>query len=425
MDNYCLPHFVKLSGIPRFQEATMSTTLDFAMLHQAVKSAAAIRRRAILHPAGGDGEKVFPSTYEGGNYATEERVVDGQRVPCVLLDSVPSQANRMELALLEAETSSLISIPVVEVDFSKAGLAEVGVITSLEAPHRIADAILRDSLHEGKPFRESDIGKAFTNANARSATALFNYCPTALVFGMWDSTGPKGGMGTKIQRAFRSEIVGIGAVAGTRTSSRLDPLQIQLGAGPLFKHGTGWTLNEAEADKDEKGKIVKLGKDGKPSEANHGNVTPSLEAGKGGMTITHALQVAVLSLPALRRLQFPVDGKAPASANDAARTVLAALALCGAALSIEQGCDLRSRCHLVPDPDQPAQWEIVDGEGKVSSFTLSGSGAVELLKEAVAKAEEAGLSWAGGRTTLVPSPQLAALVKKSRDLAMQATGAEA
>jgi len=330
----------------------------------------------------------------------------------------------MELALLEADASRAVSLPIVEVDFSKVGLAEVGVISSLEAPHRIADAILRDSLFEGQPFRESAIGKAFTNANARNATALFNYCPTALVFGMWDSTGPKGGMGTKIQRAFRSEIVGIGAVAGTRTSSRLDPLQIQLGAGPLFKKGNSWTLAKAQADKDEKGKIVKLGKDGKPSEANHGNVTPSLEAGKGGVTVSHALQISVLSLPALRRLQFPVDGKEPAPVNETARTTLAALALCGAALSIEQGCDLRSRCHLVPDPEQPAQWEIVDGEGKVTSFTLSGSEAAALLREAVAQAKKAGLPWAGGRTTLVPSPQLAALVKKSRDLAMQSAGTE-
>lgn len=402
----------------------MQKTLDLATLHQAVKAAAAIRRRAILCPAGGDGEKVFPSTYEGGSYATEERVVDGQRVPCVLLDSVPSQANRMELALLEAELAQTISIPVVEVNFAKAGLAEVGAITSLEAPHRIADAILRDSLHDGQRFRDSVVGKAFTNANARNATALFQYCPTALVFGMWDSTGPKGGMGTKIQRALRSEIVGIGAVAGTKTSSRLDPLQIQLGAGPLYKQGLGWTLNEAEADKDEKGKVLKLGKDGKPSEANHGNVTPSLENGKGGVTISHALQITVLSLPALRRLQFPVDGKDPVAVNDAARTVLAALALCGAAFSLEQGCDLRSRCHLVPNPESQAQWEILDAEGKATTFKLSGIEAAALLNEAVAKAQEAGLPWAGGRTSLVPSPQMAALVKKSRDLAVHSAGVE-
>ena len=104
----------------------MSQPLNLISLQQAIRSASAIRRRATLQPAGGDGEKVFPSTYEGGNYATEERVVEGEKRPCVILDSVASQANRMELALLEAETSKRISIPVVEVDFAKAGLPDVG-----------------------------------------------------------------------------------------------------------------------------------------------------------------------------------------------------------------------------------------------------------------------------------------------------------
>lgn len=401
----------------------MSQPLDLSVLQNAIRTGAAIRRRANLLPAGGDGEKVFPSTYDGGNYATEQRVVEGQKLPCVILDSVASQANRMELALLEAEAARAFSIPVVEVDFAKAELPEVGKITALDAPHRIVDAILRDSMLDGKRFRETDIGKSITNANAQNATAIFQYCPTALVFGMWDSTGLKGGAGTKIQRAVRSEIVGIGVVKGVRTSSRLDPLQIPVAAGPLFKQGDSWTLNEAEADTD-KGKPVKLGKEGKPSEANHGNVTPSLEDGKGGVTLSHALQITVLSPPALRRLHFPVAGKESADVNEAARTVLGALALCGTVLSIEQGCDLRSRCHLIPDPERPATWEALDGEGKATPFTLTGAQAAKLLGDAIAQAKALGLPWAGGRTTLTPSPQLAALVKKSRDLAMQSAAAE-
>ena len=401
----------------------MADQLSFTQLLQAVKSGSAIRRRAVLKSAGGDSEKVFPSSYEGGNYALEERVVEGQRVPCVILDSVASQANRMELALLEAETDKIISIPVVEVDFAKANLPEVGKITALEAPHRIADAILRDSMMNGTRFRETEIGKSFTNANAQNATALFQFCPTALVFGMWDSTGPKGGMGTKIQRALRSEIVGIGTVTGIRTSSRLDPLQIPVGAGPIYKQGNSWTLNENEADK-EKGKALKLGKDGKPSEANHGNVTPTLDEGKGGVTLSHALQITVLSLPALRRLRFPIEGKEPGPINESARAVLAALAICGAILSIEQGCDLRSRCHLVPDAERPSTWEILDANGQATAFTLTGAQAAGLLSEAIIKAKALGLPWAAGRTTLTPSPQLAALVQKSRDLAMQISAAE-
>lgn len=61
--------------------------------------------------------KVFPLTYEGGKYATEERIIGGAKLPCVLLDSVPSQANRMELALQEAVLGSEIELPVVSTDF--------------------------------------------------------------------------------------------------------------------------------------------------------------------------------------------------------------------------------------------------------------------------------------------------------------------
>src|SRR2546421_2109330 len=88
--------------------------------------------------------KVFPPTYEGGKYATEARRINGQEVPCVLLDSVPSQANRMELALQDAWESGEIELPVVSADFEAVKNPGVPKVTSLQAPHRIADAILRD-----------------------------------------------------------------------------------------------------------------------------------------------------------------------------------------------------------------------------------------------------------------------------------------
>lgn len=62
----------------------------------------ALRANLKLTPAGGDGDKVFPPTYEGGQYATEQRLINGERVETVLLDSVQSQANRIEQALLSA-----------------------------------------------------------------------------------------------------------------------------------------------------------------------------------------------------------------------------------------------------------------------------------------------------------------------------------
>lgn len=397
----------------------METKMTYDVLAKTVQSAVAFRYCARLQPAGGPGTKVFPPTYEGGKYATEDRVINGQRMPCVILDSVPSQANRMELALLQAARAKQITLPIVEVDFCKADLPEVGVISSLEAPHRIADAILRDSMLGENKFRDTEDGKAFTNATMNDATALFGLCPTALLFGMWDSTGPKGGLGTKIQRAIVGEVIGVNAVPGVKTSSRIDPLGIQLAAGPLYKTTDGgWTLKADEARK-EKGKAILLGKDGKPSEANHGNIKPALEIDHGGVTIDYASCSMVLSLPALRRLHFPIRGGA--SANGEAQTVLAALGICAATLAVDQGCDLRSRCLLVPEG--ASSWEVVKADGTLEPFALDGAAACGLLKAAVDAAKKAGLPWQEEALSLTPSPALAELVKKSRELAMKA-GAE-
>jgi CRISPR-associated protein Csb1 len=303
-----------------------ASALTFELLKGAVEgSAAAFRLTLHLEPVS---PKVFPPTYEGGKYATEDRIINGQKLPCVLLDSVPSQANRMELALQDAWSAGEIELPVVSVNFENVDNPGVPKITSLQAPHRIADAILRDStLPNGKKatkFRESDIGMELARLSAGYATPLLKYAPHCLVFGMWDSTGPRGGLGVKFARAIVSEIIGVNAVSGKKTSSRIDPLNIRVNAGVLYqaKDG-GWTLDEKEAVK-EKGKSVKLGKDGKPSEANHGNVTPGIS--DGGFTIDYAEQTMVLSLPALRRLRFPAKpgDKSSAEGDTAARMYLAA-----------------------------------------------------------------------------------------------------
>ena len=136
--------------------------LELDRLHEAVTgSAAAFRCRRRLQPAGGEGDKVFPPTFAGAVYAFEARRVPGREGPvtCVLLDSVQSQANRMELALQDAIDAGNIKMPLLVVDFSEHGptgdieadkkagklIDAVGKITSLQVPHRLADAILRDS----------------------------------------------------------------------------------------------------------------------------------------------------------------------------------------------------------------------------------------------------------------------------------------
>ena len=371
--------------------------------------AAAFRSVTEYQPAGGSGDKIFPPTYEGGSYATEPRYINGEEVSCVLLDSVQSQANRMELALLEEWESGRAPLPVITVDFTGDDLPKPFRVTSLEAPHRIADALLRDSELNGVMFRQSETGKRLDTLDTRNATVLFELCPTALVFGMWDSTGPRGGLGVKFQRALVSEIVGVHAKQGTRTSSRIDPAQILRSAGPVYRtRDGGWTLEQSKAvDRNSRGV--------RPSEVNHGNIVPSIV--DGGFTISRAVQTTVLSLPALRRLRFPIDEAGPDSRVDlTARTALAAQALFAAILVREQGADLRSRCLL--HATGPVVWELLGSPGDESrKFDLPGEKALEVYQQAVEEAKGAGLPWLDQEMVLKPSSQLLALVRQSQLLA--------
>ncbi|GIX00465.1 MAG: hypothetical protein KatS3mg111_3797 [Pirellulaceae bacterium] len=464
--------------------------LEFEKLQNAIKgTAAAFRAQTKLQPAGGEGDKVFPPTYSGAVYATEKRRLPGfdDPVDCVLMDSVQSQANRIEEALQDALDEGRIQIPLIEVDFSDIPIIEpgeegegfyepIGRVTSLQAPHRVADAILRDSEMEidGKrvPFRETEAGRKIGYAGVRNATPLYEICPTALVLGIWDSTGPKGGLGTKVQRALVSEIIGVNASYGTKTSSRIDPLAIAAEAGPVYRHKNemDWTLDPAEAlpelkngkptgkvalyKKTKKGyvyvdptKVEKGNESGKPSTINHSNIPPDIDWQKdqnnnvvwfprkeqdglvydpqrnmwkrpvGGVTISFAEQMTVISLPALRRLQFPIDGKVTQEVNEAGRVVLAALGLCGAVLAAERGLDLRSRCLLWPT--EPIRWKLLDRPGEEPvEFELDGDAAIGLLNEAVDRAESVGLTWMEKPLVLKPAAKLVELVRRSQELAI-------
>ena len=348
-----------------------------------------------------------------GVYATEQRYINGEEVACVLLDSVQSQANRMELVLLEEWESGRAPLPVVTVDFTGADLPKPFRVTSLEAPHRVADALLRDSELDGVMFRQSDIGKRLDTLDARNATALFELCPTALIFGMWDSTGPRGGLGVKFQRCMVSEIVGFHAKQGQKTSSRIDPAQILRDAGPVYRTSDGsWTLEQAEAGERNSRGV-------RPSEVNHGNIVPSIA--DGGFTISKALQTTVLSLPTLRRLRFPIDETGPNPEIDLdARIALAAQALFAAALVREQGADLRSRCLL--HATGPVAWELLDGPGNdPRKFSFPAAQARSVYQQAVQKAKDTGLPWLDQELTLKPSRQLLALVRQSQVLAAEVT----
>ena len=267
--------------------------------------------------------------------------------------------------------------------------------------------------------RESNKGKILDVADTRNATGLFGLCPTALVFGLWDSTGRRGGSGCKFQRTVVSEIVGYDAVAGRKTASRIDPAEIMRNAATLYERKSEsdtvphWTLNEKEGKK-------KL-KTGRPSEANHSNIPPTIT--EGGFTISKARQTTTLSLAVLRRLRFPLNGAADSDHNIdlTARTTLAALGLAAGTLA-RVDTDLRSRCQLFAV--QEPVWELLDRPGESpQKFDLSPEDALNLLQETITEAKKAGLPWEG-EIELTPSVELVELVRRSQELASASGGEE-
>lgn len=413
-------------------------TLDYETLRSAVAgSAVGIRVRTELEPLGGPGDKVFPPTYgvdrgASTKYATETRRVGGADVPSVVLSSVAAQANHMELALLEAVRDGELTLPLVSVDFrAHRGVASFDRISSLEASHRIFDALLRDSLLGDRIFRLSPVGQAITEATNGDAAALYRYNPATLLFGGWDSTGPKGGRGAKYERAITSEIVALHIETGAKTASRIDAAGIELKAGPLYaaKNQTEleWTLNPADAQTDKAGKPVLLsgggeGPAGRPSQVNHGNVTPSIERQAGGVTADRIEAVTVLSFAALRKLRFPIgtDGEPlqpldrRREAETAARTTLAALGIAALTMLFDGGFDLRSRCVLraLAEP----QLELLDRAGQSETYAVDRETSLGLVRQAQEQAAEAGLSWHDEEILLQPTDRLVDLIRRSREL---------
>jgi CRISPR-associated protein Csb1 len=378
-------------------------------------SAAAFRSVTRLQPAGGPGDKIFPATYSGGVYSKEKRKLEGEKEPvdCVLVDSVQSSSNRAEEALKHAIERGKLRLPLIIVNFADANKelrVDVQRLTSLDVPHRLADAILRDSvLSDGTRFSKSMYAQRWTRSNLWNATPIYELCPTALLFGMWGSPDKPGGLGAKFERAYVSETVAVNVTAANeknkRTGFRIDPLNASKNVG-IKSTPDGWAIAEGKEAK-------------RPSEINHGNIL--FESDNSGVRCEYVEQTTVVSLGALRKLRFPVDGNETAQRNDAARAVLAALGLCAGVLAAESGTSLRSRCTLWPEGERV--WEVLEKPGeKPKQYQLSGDDAVALLKGAVKAAETEGLAWLKEDIELKPSRELIELVRRSQEEAAKDKG---
>ena len=384
--------------------------MNYTTLHQAVQSAAGLRLRIRLQPMYGNGEIIFPCTVAGGKYQISNRRIPGydQSVVCAILDSVQSQANRMEDALLADIRAGNLHLPHLETDFSAVeGLEkEIGKITCFDAPHRIFDAILRDSVDaSGVHFPLTNQGRAVIKADSKNATAIFQVSPASLLFGSWDSTGVSGGLGEKYTRCVVSELVGINIEQAIRAGTRIDPLNSEKNQNPDAILKATEDVMLALLKKSRK-------KFDKPSEINHSSVPwegGSEKMPHGGITCDYVQQSTTISFAALRQLHFLVGGT---DQSTYAHAVLAAIALHAAALNVERGWHLRSRCDLVLDDGVIPEWETLGSSP--TKEALSSDVTRKVLLEAIEAAKKAGLPWNDTPIKLTPSPALRELVVKSQ-----------
>ena len=279
-----------------------------------------------------------------------------------------------------------------------------------QLPHRVFDALLRDSELDGKAFRETALGQSLTQARADNATALLQSAPGTLLFGAWDSFAGARMGAAKWPAALSGQIMGFDALQTKKAGIRMDPLNIAKDAVTGFKsesRAESWTTDETHAVKDPKGNPVPVGK---ASEIGHGHILAEL-ATKGAWVSRIELRSS-LSLTRLRRYHFPVNGQPSEAADLAARTYLAALALWLMHTRMMAGLELRAGAEL--DATEATFLVRKPLEGDVA-LSLSGDAVAQALAKAIAKAREAGFTFAGP-TVFAASARLTRLIETSEAL---------
>lgn len=389
--------------------------LNFDVVLDAVgdrSAEAGVSVRSELEPLGGPGAPVKPAVYAGGRYQLDRRWRPGadEPVDVVVIDNVPSEANRMEAALLlHRET---LGLPVFELDIGSVGELPPHVpevLTSFDLPHRHADAYLRDSLiaSTSEPFLKSDIGRALLAASATRPEALLRWMPQSLVYGWWHSHLGKKGAQTKFARVVDAEIIGYqpASVETRRLGLKGDPLNLSIDEAVTFDADdqSVWALGQA-------GKAG--GRKAKDSlaEIGHGQVPVSGEdAPLGAVSFRGIDQLVTVSFARLRTVELGDPAR-----NAAARALLASLALVGIEASFAGAFTLRSGCDLRP-LQRTFVWRGAQGDREVAPLGIES--AVQLFREAVDHAEGVGLpvggAWARDPVELVPNPELAKVISKT------------
>jgi CRISPR-associated protein Csb1 len=383
--------------------------LNAACADDAYESGVAIR--CVLDPLGGAGAPVKPAVYAGGQYQLDQRWVaegdDVRSVQAIVIDNVPSQANRLEAALMRL--AGPVGLPQFILDLSDCQHLPPHIPSSLSSfqfPHRNADAYLRDSLLDGVPFLKSAVGAAVFAATPARADDLVRYMPQALLFGFWQSHLGKKGAQTKLARAWTSEIVGFepGSTDTRRLGVKGDPLNLSIDQAVSFDSDDlrEWELVEGK---------TKAGSKSKDSlaEVGHGQVpVTGPDAPLGAVSFRRIEQLATVSFAQLRN----VHASTP-EASSAMRALLVAMGVLAHAAAFGSGFTLRSGADLVRTGSiWTWKGEVSDDDIDVPTVTEAKS----LFSDAVAQAEAAGLpvgDWGGDPIELKPNAALSKVLAQT------------
>lgn len=372
---------------------------------------AGIRITTDLEPIGGKGSPVKPATYIGGKLQEDVRWRGNspERTRAIVIDNVPSQANRLEAAL--NTHSEKLGIPRLDLDLSSIASLPAHlpqIISSLQWPHRNGDAYLRDACINGDNVPSTELGKRLLEATADRPQALLQWLPQGLLFGFWVSHSGKKRSQAKLARSLVSEIVGFSPAVTedlVRTSGvKGDPLNL---SGDVVVAGyddenalKGWTVSEGAADK----KLTK-----KLSGIGHGQVPfADDERSLAAISFDAIEQSTSISFAGLRRISLgDSDSSAVARALLVSYGLVAHTLAFGSAFSLRSGCDLRTR-------DSRWMWLATPDE---ELTPMSVKEAIAILQSAKNAASERGLLTGGGwdaePLVLTPNVALTAAIRKS------------
>lgn len=391
------------------------TPLTLSMLRAACDedgTDGAIVLDAALEPVGGYGTPVNPAIYAGGHYQHDKRWEGpeaAESTSVIVIDNVPSQANRLEAAL-EA-TADETGVPRLVLDLTGEDFAHLPPhlprrLSSLRWPHRSGDAYLRDALLDGSPFAKSPVGRSIIDATADSAGALVAWFPQALLYGFWQSHLGSDRSQAKHARVWVSEIVGWDPASGgepgelTRTLGvKGDPYNIEDTNRVDFDDadllGGGWKLVEGEKSGSKDGK-----KAGAISNIGHGQVPA--DSGLAPVSFRGISQRATLSFPQLRRVRL---GDGFSDEQDAsARTLLAALGIHAHQIAFGRPFALRSGTDLV----------LADQASRLDSTGITIESTEDLVQAALAAARSLDVpteGWGADSVTLTPNKGLTAAIR--------------